>query len=163
ATQDLRLPQVRVKRRWPLRGLDLLEDDMLVLQALADDFDDVTVGKLPGCSQEVEIHVVSPVALDISLDRAQSRVQQELVRLQKTEQDVVQRVGSVEAECRKNGGRLQPRHVEDLVQAEQLQQQAKARVAPADEGIRAEISRILQTLRANQRPPSDIDDRMQAV
>src|SRR5262249_15683460 len=45
--------RLEIARRWSLRDLKLKEGDLLTLQACADDFDDVTVGKKPGRSQEV--------------------------------------------------------------------------------------------------------------
>ncbi len=41
-----------------LDGTSLQEGDVLILQALADDFDDVTVNKQPGRSGEIEIRIV---------------------------------------------------------------------------------------------------------
>jgi hypothetical protein len=159
----LRPQRLEISRRWSLKDVGSKEGHTLILQACADDFDDVAAGKKPGRSEQVEIHIVGRVALDISLNEAQSRVQQELLRLQKLQQDAIERVIPAESQARLNNGRLQPKQVDALVQAEQLQQQLKTRMGLEDEGIRAEIARILQTLRDNHLPPSGIHDRMEAV
>src|SRR5205823_3325147 len=117
----------------------------------------------PGRSEEVEIHVVSRMALDLSLSEAESRVQQELVRLQKVGQEAVARINSAASQLQKSRGHPGQPHIEELVQAEQLEQQLKTRMAPADEGIRAELSSILEAVRDNQRSASGIEERMQAV
>ena len=159
----LRPQRLEIRRRWSLGDVGANEGDTLTLQACADDFDDVAVGKKPGRSEQVEIHIVGRVALDISLNEAQSRVQQELLRLQKLQQDALEKTVPIESQWRSNNGRLQPKELDALVQAEQLQQQLKARMGLEDEGIRAEIARILQTLRDNHLPPSGIRDRMDAI
>src|SRR5262249_32084999 len=71
----------------------------------------------------------------------------------------------VEAEQQwKNTGKLQAKELDQLLQAEQTQQQIRERVgAKKDEGLRAEVGRILQTLRDNKLPRSGTDDRMETV
>src|SRR5262249_13648301 len=88
----LRPQRVPVSRRWSLRDLKLKEGDVLVLQACADDFDDVTVNKQPGRSHEVEIRVVSRMDLDKALNDAQGKVHEELLRLQQQQQEALKKV-----------------------------------------------------------------------
>src|ERR1700756_3938291 len=45
---------------------------------------------------------------------------------------------------RNKKGRLEAKHQDALLQAEQLEQQFKSRVGTKDEGLRAEVARILQ-------------------
>lgn len=159
----LRPQRVPLTTRWALRPLGLKEGDTLVLQACADDFDDVTVGKLCGRSHEIELRVVSPLALDLSLNEAQGRIQQELLRLHKQQQEALDKVAGVEAFARNNQGKLQPNHLDELLQAEQQQQQIRARVGDRQEGLRAEVDRVLQALRDNRLPRSGTNDRMETV
>src|SRR5207245_8083390 len=114
----LRPSRLEIGRRWSLSGLNLREGDILVLQVCADDFDDVTVGKKPGCSQEVELRVVSRAALEIAVDEAQSQVQQELVRLHKQQQEAKALVIPAETHRRTQQGPLQSKHLDELLQAE---------------------------------------------
>lgn len=155
----LRPTHLHLQRRWSLEGLGLREGDLLTLHAVADDFDDVTVGKPPGRSHEVEIRIVAPATLEVALNESQARVQQELLRVQKQQQDALTRVAGVESQA----GPLTPPQLDELVQAEQVQQQVRARVGTPEEGLRSEVARILQTLRDNRLPRSSVHDRMEAV
>lgn len=148
--------------RWSLAALQLHEGDTVRVQAFADDFDDVMVGKLPGRSHEVELHVVSRTTLERLLHEWQLRVQQELQALSRLQQDAQKRIAEAEAALRKEG-KLEPRHLDDVVQAEQMQQQVRARVGNATEGLRAEVRRILQALRDNGMPRAGAQDRLQAT
>src|SRR5262249_12721524 len=102
-------------------------------------------------------------ALELALDEAQAQVQQELVRLHKQQQEALAKVIPAETHWRTEQGPLQPKHLDELLQAEQLQQQIQARVGNKQEGLRAEVNRILQTLRDNQLPRSATHDRMETV
>jgi hypothetical protein len=60
-------------RRKPQRG------DVLQLQVCSDDFDDVTVDKQPGRSRELlRVRVVGPEEFEAGLDRAQTKLMQDL-------------------------------------------------------------------------------------
>ena len=63
----------------------------------------------------------------------------------------------------RNTGRLEPRDSDQLRQAEQLQQQVRSRVGTKEEGLRAEVARIQESLRDNHLPPSGIQERMETV
>src|SRR5207237_1051273 len=98
------------------------------------------------------------------LTEAQAQVQQELLRLHKQQQEALDKVIGAEAHARTNKGRLEPNHLDELLQAEQVQQQIRARVGTTrQEGLRSEVARILQTLRDNQLPRSGTQDRMETV
>jgi hypothetical protein len=159
----LRPQRVPAARRWSLRELGLKDGDTLTLQASADDFDDVTVGKPPGRSPEVELRVVNRTALDITLSEAQGRIQQELLRLQKQQQEALEKVVGAETQWRNQKGKLTPNTLDDLLQAEQLQEQIRARVGTKQEGLRAEVERVLQALRNNRLPRSGTNDRMETI
>jgi hypothetical protein len=163
ANLQLRPPRLAIERRWSLGQLKLKEGNTLVLQACADDFDDVTVGKKAGCSQEVELHVVSRTALDLALNEAQALIQQELIRLHNQQQEALAKVIRAETHWRNQQGALLPQHLDELMQAEQLQQQIQARVGGREEGLRAEVARILQTLQDNHLPRSGTQDRTETV
>ena len=59
-------------------GFSPREGDAILLQACADDWDDVTPGKGPGRSEQVEIRVVGPNELDVALSQEEADVQQKL-------------------------------------------------------------------------------------
>ena len=142
-------------------GKPLREGDIVILQAAADDFDDVSPFKEPGLSSEVELHIIGRADLDAALNRAQVQVQEELTRLQKEQQDAINRV--IAAEQRANTGKLRPEEIDQLLQAEQTQQQIRAQVGDRKEGLRAEVARVLQSLKDNKLPRAGVHDRMEAV
>jgi hypothetical protein len=143
-------------------GSGLKEGDVLTLQVGADDFDDISVGKKPGRSHEVELRIVNRSALEILLSKAQGQVQQDLVRLRKWQREALQKVIGPEQQWR-NTGKLRDQDVEQLFQAEQIQQQIRARIGTAQEGLQAEVARILRTLKDNRLPRSGTHDRMETV
>src|SRR5262249_53461862 len=99
-------------------GSLLREGDVVILQACADDFDDVTVYKEPGRSHQVEIQIVGRSALEVVLNQEQARVQQDLMRLREKQREALQKV--TEAENRlKKGEKLTPDDLDKLLQAEQ--------------------------------------------
>ncbi|MBV9122396.1 MAG: hypothetical protein JO112_03410 [Planctomycetes bacterium] len=141
---------------------DLREGDIVLLQACADDFDDVAVDKQPGRSHEIELHIVGRPFLENKLNQDQTQVQEELLRLRKMEQEALEHVIGPEQRWR-NTGNLGPRDLDQLRQAEQLQQQLRARVGDQKDGLRAEVARILEALKDNHLPPSSTRERMETV
>src|SRR5262249_54218149 len=68
-------------------GFWLREGDTLVIQMVADDFDDVAFTKLPGRSHELELRIVSAATLDALLNKDQASVRQDLMRLQQWQKE----------------------------------------------------------------------------
>src|SRR5260370_37941971 len=83
---------VSLKQSRHVNGAPLKEGDVLTLQLCADDFDDVSVDKAPGRSHEIEIRIIGRNALDVILNQEEARVQQDLVRLEKLQQEAKQKV-----------------------------------------------------------------------
>jgi hypothetical protein len=167
----MRQQHVQVSRRVALKefrhpgigSLPLKEGDVLTLQAVADDFDDVSVDKPPGRSHEVEIQIISRNALDIALNKEQARIQQDLVRLREEQRDALKKVTEAEPNW-KRLGKLTPEQLDELQQAEQIQEQIRERVGPTQqEGLRSEVARLLDTLKDNNLPRSAVHERMEAV
>src|SRR5262249_48416513 len=143
-------------------GDPLKEGDVLTLNVAADDFDDVTPHKQPGRSHEVEIRIISRNALDLLLNQEEAKVQQELVRLEKLQQEASKKVADVQRQLRQNA-KLQPDDLSKLLDAEQVQQQIRARIRDDQQGLRTEVARILDTLRNNKLPRSGTHQRMEKV
>jgi colicin import membrane protein len=155
------LSLARIKHPDGNRGLE--EGDVLLLQACADDYDDVSVNKGPGRSHQVEIRMVGRNALELVLNQEQARVQQELLRLREKEREALAKVTEAESRLRK-GEKLGPDDLDKLVQAEQIQQQIRERVGDRDkEGLLAEVQRIQETLKQNGMENTAIRDRMHDV
>jgi hypothetical protein len=165
---DLRPTHLEFKQSLPLRllrhpdGSPLKEDDVVFLQVCADDYDDVSVNKEPGRSHQVEVHIVGRNALELELNKEQARVQQELMRLREKEREAIGKVREGENRLKK-GEKLNPEDIEKLIQAEQSQQQIRERVGDRKEGLRAEVTRILEAVRQNALENSAVRDRMEDV
>jgi hypothetical protein len=158
----LRPRQVQVQRRWSLRGL-VNEGDILILQACAHDFNDVSAFNFPGRSHEVELRVVGERALQAILDEAQHNVQQELIRLREWQEQALKKVIEAEQEWRATG-KLGPETLDKLLEAEQVQKQVQARIgAREEEGLRAELERLKQMMTDNKLSPSGTQDRVQTL
>ena len=108
------------------------------------------------------MRIVSAGTLDTLLNQAQAQLQQALVRLREQQREARGKVEPAEKQWRQKG-RLRPEDVDKLLQAEQLQQQIRGRIGSNQEGLRAEVAKILQTLRDNQLRRSDTHERMQTV
>jgi hypothetical protein len=201
-------------------GAALKEGDVVLLQACADDFDDVSGAKEPGRSHVVEIKIVGRDVLEALLNQEQGRVQQELVRLREKEREALAKVAEVEARLRK-GGKVNPereaaeleqqaqkkqdeaaaeeekaekaageeaderrkraarlrkeaqelatraerlrKQATQLGEAEQTQREIRERVGDRKEGLRAEVARLLETLRQNGLEHSNAMARMKMV
>ena len=73
----LRAKALDVERRWSINGL-AEEGQSLVIQAVAEDFNDVLAHPQPGRSQEVELRVVARSVLAGNLADAQAQIQKDL-------------------------------------------------------------------------------------
>ena len=164
-----KLQQLLVERPLPLSllrrpdGSPLGEGDVVALKVCADDHDDVTVGKLPGCSSEVEIRIVSRAALELALSREQARIQQELIELRQQQREAIQKVTEVENRVARTK-KLTPDDLAELQRVEQTQQQIRERIdTPNQESVRSRVERILDTLKQNGIERSAIQERLKPV
>ena len=130
-------------------GISLHEGDIVILQAGADDFDDVTFNKQPGLSHQIELHIVMRNALEIDLNREQAKVQQDLMRLREKEREALKLVTDVENKLKKHE-KLTEDDQAKLLQAEQDQQQIHERIGDEKEGLRAEVEARVANTAAEQ-------------
>jgi hypothetical protein len=147
------------ERRWKLQGL-AKEGEILVIQACADDFNDVFFNIPPGRSHEVELRIVGRPELAKILDEGLAQVQQELVRVQQLQEDALKMVKEVQ----KNQAKPGPKDHDRLIEAEQLQKQIQERLgAKEDEGLRNELKKLQQLLRDNKLPQAEMHDRVKSL
>lgn len=164
---DLRPPGTNFEGRFLLKqftradGTPLEEGDTLILNVAATDFDDVTLFKQPGRSHEVEIQVVGLSHLDMLLQQAQLQLRNEFLQMKESQREARARV--VDALRQAKEGKLRPEDLEKLIQAEQLQQQIRARINSPDDGIRAEMNRLKQLIRDNKLPRSPSTERIDRI
>ena len=161
--------QIAIDRPLPLSllrrpdGSPLREGDVVALKVCADDHDDVTPDKKPGCSVEVEIRIVSRPALDLALSRDQARIQQELTEIRQQQREAIQKVTDVENRVARTK-RLTPEDLLELDRAEQMQQQIRERIDTSNqESVRSRVQRILDTLKQNGIERSAIRERLEPV
>jgi hypothetical protein len=158
----LRPKRLEIGRRWFLAGL-VQEGDILVIQACADDFNDVAAHRIPGRSAEIELRIVGRQALAAILDEAQGKMQKELLRLREWQEKALKKVIEVQ-EQHKATGKLRPEDHDGLIEAEQLQKQIEARVGEtSDQGLRGELKKLEQMIRDNKLPPSGARDRLKVM
>lgn len=143
-------------------GSRLTEDDVVLLRACADDYDEVNPNKERGRSPEIEIHIVGRNALEIVLNREQAGVQQELLRLREKQRQALQKTTEVENRIKK-AEKLRIDDQEKLLQAEQLQQQIRERVGTEKDGLRSDLKRILDSLKSNGLEKTAAQERMKDV
>lgn len=143
-------------------GSPLKERDIVLLQALADDFDDVTVNKEPGRSHEVEIRIVGRDTIDLVLSQKQGEVQQELLRLREKQREALAKVMEMEAKL-KRGDKVPAEELNKLLEAEQIQHQIRERVGNQNEGLRGEVAKIQEILKQNNLRDSAARERMAEV
>jgi hypothetical protein len=143
-------------------GSALRVEDVVLLRACADDYDDVSPNKEVGHSAEIEIHIVGRNALDIVLNQEQANIQQDLLRQREKEREALQKVTEVENRLKK-GEKPNADDQEKLLQAEQIQQQIRERVGNDKEGLRSDVKRILDTLKQNDLEKTAAQERMTDV
>jgi hypothetical protein len=134
-------------------GEPLKEGDSVILQACADDFDDVSTGKEPGRSHQVEIRIVGRDDMDLVLNQAQTQVQQELVRLLEKQREARSRVAEVEARLRKGGKMTPEREASEAEAAAQKAQEEAASEAEkaekaTDEAVKEKHQKRAEELKA---------------
>jgi hypothetical protein len=140
----------------------LKEDDVVLLRACADDYDDVNPNKEQGHSPEIEIRIVGRNALEIVLNQEQANIQQELLRLREKERESIQKVTETQNRLKK-GEKLTGDDQEKLLQAEKIQQDIRERVGTEKEGLRSDLKRILDSLKQNGMEKTAAQERMKDV
>jgi hypothetical protein len=159
----LRAKTVDLTKRWSLKGL-VEEGNVLMVRATADDFDDVTPGKLPGLSSPpLEIQIVKPEALKPVVEDAIREVRDELVRLNEIQKNALDMVREAEQQLR-DTGKLRPEDIKQLLDALAEQKKIEDRVGKdRREGLQKEVERIRRMLEDNQLPRSALNDKMDNV
>src|SRR5579864_4383445 len=164
----LRPKQLTLDRRLALSefrhpdGSPLHEGDVLILQMVGDDFDDVSGSKPPGRSHEVELRIVSAATLEALLNRDESKIRQDLLKVQQWQREARQKTAEA-LEQKRDTGKLRPEDLDKLLQAEQLQQQVRSRIGNEKEGLRAEVERVRQAQKDNYLTNSPARERMEVT
>ncbi len=140
-------------------GASLIAGDVVVLQVAADDFDDVTGFKPPGRSHEVELLIVTKQDLEAVDQQAQSDLRAELLKLHAQQRDARTRVQEMVQQAR-NTGSLRPEDLDKLNRVEQTQQQIRQRINNPEDGLRAQLDKLKQSVKDNHLPRSATTERL---
>ena len=146
---------LEIKRPLPLKefthpdGSPLKDGDTLVIQAFADDHDDVTRNKQPGTSEQIAIRIVGPNALKLELNQEQTKLQQQLARANDKQKQATQQIRDAEQRL-KQGEQLTPKEREDIAQAQQKQQEVKDLINDDRDGLKPRVDRLRETLQQNK-------------
>ena len=141
----LRPKQLDFVTRWALRN-EFREGDTVRVQVCADDFCDVYTTREPGRSHEIELRIVGKSELAKVVDDKLAEVQQDLVRLQKMQQDALDLVKGLQ-----NKEKPTQQDRDQLIEAETVQKSIRERIGQTgDEGMRNELNKLLQLLKDNK-------------
>jgi hypothetical protein len=141
-------------------GKPLQSGDLLILRGAADDWDDVTACKQPGRSEPVEILIASPDAVELWLQQNLSELRRDFTRLREQQADARKKWREVAV---RPNGTLASEDRDRLLASEQTQREVRAKITDAQEGVRARVDLLRQTVRANNLPRSNTTDRVEAV
>lgn len=153
---------LNVEHRWSLKGL-VKKGDILVIQACANDFNDVVAFNIPGKSHQIELRIVGKTQLESSLDKKQAKIHENLLRLRAWQEEALKKVIEVEQNW-KNTGKLTDQDMKRLMEAQQLQKQIQARIGETkNDGLRKELGRLEEMLKDNQIDSSGAKDRIDVM
>jgi len=156
---DAKQQRISVDRRWSLKGLGK-PGQILVIQACAEDFNNVVAFRQPGRSHEIELRIVTRGELVKKIDERLQQFQQELVRVQQMQKEALEKLQEIKEKKDKPGTRIN----QEIVEVEEKQKQIQARIGtPEEEGLRAELKRMKEMLRDNKMPPSDVQARLKTL
>lgn len=141
-------------------GKPLRAGDTLILRGAADDWDDMTPVKQPGRTEEVEIRIALPDAIEAWLQRELAGLRPDLLRLRDQQREATEKTAEVVVQP---DGTLSSADRDRLLAAEQSQRQIRGKVSDPRDGLRAKADLLRETLRANAMPRSTVTDRVEAI
>ncbi len=156
---EMPLPIAQFKHR---DGTPLRPGDVLILQACADDFDDVSVNKAPGSSPELRLAIVDHSGLERDLNRDLTIIQNVLKEQRDKEQAALQQTARAENRL-KQGENMTTPELEQLAQAEQVQRELRDRFGEKQDQLRGQVRRVQEALKQNGMQNSPMRDRMRYV
>jgi hypothetical protein len=129
-------------------GKPLAIGDVLTIALVAEDFDDVSPGKPPGRSHDVEIKIVGRDRFEARLNQARSDIVKMLSELHRLQSDALDLSATAE-QARRSTGQLTPEDRNRVARSESLQQQVRERMGDDRDGLRAAAERLRQTMADN--------------
>lgn len=153
----LRPKRLELAKTWAL-ARQFKEGDVILIQGCADDFCNIIVPRQPGRSPEIELRIVSKSDLAKLLDEGLGQAQQELVRIQKMQQDAIDLVKQIDK------AKEPQQKLDRLVEAEQIQKQIQERIGNRpDEGLREQLGKLEQLIKDNKLPSTENNDQVKEL
>lgn len=143
---DIRLSRLPTGTDRPLKP-----GDTLTLRGVSQDWDDVSILKAPGRSNEVTVRLHSRESLEAELQRQMVALREPLARAR-----------DAQTEARKATEKVEANH-QHLPEAERSQSTVRRLLADNSDGLRARAARIAQIYRENAMPPSATTARIEAL
>ena len=153
----LRPKRLELDKRWAL-ARQFKEGDVILVQACAQDFCNIIVPRQPGRSPALKLRIVGKGDLAKILDDGLGQAQQELVRIQKMQQEAIDLVKDID-KAKEAQAKL-----DRLIEAEQVQKQIQERIGNRpDEGLREQLGKLDQLIKDNKLPPTEMNDQVKEL
>ncbi len=154
---------VKVERRWSIAGL-AKENQTLVVQACAEDFNDVVSFPSVGRSQRIiHIRIATQDEIDGEIDRRQRELFEELKQVSDTQREIRDNVEELQKEIEKHK-KVDEKQVRKLVEQEQAQKAIQERVGmDKDLGIRKKVGELKRLLQDSNKESSTVSDRLDII
>ncbi len=153
----LRPKRLELDKTWAL-AKQFKEGETILVQGCGLDFCNIIVPRQPGRSPAVKLRIVGKSELARQLDEGLGQAQQELVRLQKMQQEAIDLVKDI-AKAKEPQQKL-----DRLIEAEQVQKQIQERIGNRpDEGLREQLGKLDQLIKDNKLPPTEINDQVKEL
>jgi hypothetical protein len=144
-----------------------------MVRAAADDFNDVVPFNPPGYTAGwLEIFIVSKELLATKLDEKMAEIQQDVVKARDKQNQAVDEIDRLKNKLAKLDDEKDPKKrenilkgvKEDLLAAKDKQREVQKLIGPtADDGVRGKLDKLQQTIKDNELPPSNLQDRARAL
>lgn len=158
-TPELRLrpKRLELEKVWALNR-QFKEGDVLLIHGGGVDFCNVIVPRAPGRSPMLKLKIVGKGELAKIIDDGLGEAQQELVRIQKMQQEAIDLIKQIDK------AKEPQQKLDRLIEADQIQKQIQERIGNRpDEGLREKLGKLDQLIKDNKLPPTEINDQVKGL
>lgn len=153
----LRPKRLELEKVWALNR-QFKEGEVLLIHGGGIDFCNVTVPREPGRSPMLKLKIVGKGELARIIDDGLGEAQQELVRLQKMQQEAIDLIKQIDK------AKEPQQKLDRLIEADQIQKQIQERIGNRpDEGLREKLAKMDQLIKDNKLPPTETNDQVKEL
>ena len=153
----LRPKRLELDKTWALAN-QFKEGETILVQGCGLDFCNIVEPRQPGRSPAIKLRIVGKSELARQLDDGLGQVQQELVRIQKMQQEAIDLIKDIDK------AKEAQQKLDRQIEAEQLQKQIQERIGNRpDEGLREQLGKLDQLIKDNKLPPTEINDQVKEL